>query len=168
MTESIQSQINTGPNGQYDPDKLEDYVIAILDLGFEEVENFDNIVEGDRIKYTGFIKNKDVYTDLVAFRSGGIVIAINKQAKYLVFKSFGDTNFSIQEKHTKRIWIKKRPIKKEKTVTFKLNENHKDSRHKVYIDNTVVFQGRDAYSTKRFTESKKYKDANNSKNFKVE
>lgn len=164
---SIQSQINTERDGWYNEEKLEEYINIIKDENFIESEvDFKLLRVGDRIKYLGFVRDSDT----IAFRSGGIVISIDTDKKWLAYKSFGTANFSLQESNVYRLWRKANKSekqKKKKIVEFKLNQKYIESKFRAYIGNTLVYVARDNDRLQKFLESDKFQYAYDTGNFTV-
>jgi hypothetical protein len=169
MNPSIQSQINIKDDGSYSVEELNKYLEIMREDGFEEVEDlsFEKIDTGDRIKYIGYVKD----TNVQAFRSGGIVVVIDYTEEWLVFKSFGPNNYSLQKNNIVRLWVKHRVSKKKKNMDkeaiFVLNMKYKDKPYTASIGDTVVYYARDRDHLNRFKESKKYNRALETGKFKV-
>jgi hypothetical protein len=163
----IQSVINAG--GELNEEALKKYIPEMLENGYVEIQpDFRLINPGDRIKYVGYVRD----SEKLAFRSGGWVLTVYKdkdEKRWLAFKSYGFTAFSLQEENTEHIWLLKKKVKEkpQAKIEFKINDNYLDSKYKAFINNELVYCGRDGYSLERFKNSKKYKRAMETNKFKV-
>lgn len=106
---SIQSTINSEPDGSVNFELLDYYIDELIDNeGYREVyPPFDDVEIGDQIKYIRTVeKNGEV---VVKFRTGGWIMLDEK--KYWVFKSHGGNgkslkNWSLQKNEVIRLFAR--------------------------------------------------------------
>lgn len=116
-----QKTINSN-NGEIDQQKLDEHIDMIMNdpnFDWEEIPiDFSQLKKGDRIRYT--IINPDKKH---LFRTGGWVIAIDDDYKWLVYRAHTQTNWTLQADDCQRLFVTRKILKKkkEKEIIHKFN-----------------------------------------------
>jgi len=174
---SIQSEINTGYNGEVDEEKLNKYLKEIIEEGWEEIskEEIKNLPKSIGIKYiTKKVINDTNKTDTNkkskpnCFRSGGYILE-HGEDNYLIFRSHGQSVFSLQYKDIERLWAKhpnrNRKKKKEEEVNYEtknvpfFTKPGEETKFTAEINGIIVKYCRNNFDLNRFMSTTKYKRA---------
>ena len=96
---SNQNDINSGPGGTFDINKLQKYITE-GQFEFVNPDDYDKLPLGARICYTG-INDK--------FRSGGFLTKV--EPNYFMYKGYGNAAFSLQRSNIAQLFISTKRLK---------------------------------------------------------
>lgn len=116
---SYQKLINSN-NGQINPELFEEHLEMMLNderWTWEEVSpvDFNKLNPGDRIRYISITQKKEV-----VFRTGGWIRSIAEDFTWLAYLAHTMTAWSLQLQDVQRLWVIRKPAKKEKIKNEKI------------------------------------------------
>ena len=167
---SKQKEINSGPDGTINPQKLRDYTDQLKLRGFIKIKPHEiyDIQPGARIAY--------IRTDK-KWCSGGFLISIhdsntqynssktsNEYETYLLYKSFNNAVFSLQLKDVIQFWILEKKLKEDENTFVIFKKPMFYTNFPVTLKNsdeidTVIYFARDSYVRNRFMSTDKFRRA---------
>lgn len=159
---SIQSILNTGPNGSISEERYIRMSKMLREKRFIkwDLNNFLalNSFLGARIIY---VCNTDDKPNVYKYRSGGFITGIFNEAtgSYIQYKAFSRSIFHIQLKNIRDLWILLPKVKRGPTDKIQLPRPDvgPSDRFVVYLDGIAIKKLRTRYDMDQFMKSQKYK-----------